>query len=225
MKNVSNLLWGLVFVALGLIWGINALGIAEINVFFDGWWTLIIIIPSAIGLLKSYNKTANLVMLIVGIVLLLSAQDIVSFSTVRKLLLPMILVIIGLSIMFGQFFNEKISKKIRELNKSGLIDYTATFSAQKAVLQNEVFEGANIDAIFGGVELDIRNAQIVSEKVINATAVFGGIEIYIPNNVNVKVKSTPIFGGVTNKTIQYKGEGIPTIYINAFCLFGGVDIK
>ena len=47
----------------------------------------------------------------------------------------------------------------------------------------------------------------------------------MPDNVNVKVKSTPIFGGVDNKVRINKGENIPTIYVNALCMFGGVDIK
>ena len=52
MKKFGNLLWGLVLIGLGLIIGGNALGITNINVFFDGWWTLIIIIPCFIGLFK-----------------------------------------------------------------------------------------------------------------------------------------------------------------------------
>ena len=47
----------------------------------------------------------------------------------------------------------------------------------------------------------------------------------MPQNVNVKVKSTAIFGGVDNKIKNDKQDNIPTIYVNAFCMFGGVDIK
>jgi len=34
MKKIGNLLWGLVFIVLGLIFALNALGIANINIFF-----------------------------------------------------------------------------------------------------------------------------------------------------------------------------------------------
>ena len=44
MKNVSNLLWGFVLIVLGIIFGLNSLEITNINVFFDGWWTLFIIV-------------------------------------------------------------------------------------------------------------------------------------------------------------------------------------
>ena len=69
----------------------------------------------------------------------------------------------------------------------------------------------------------MKNANIVEDKIINATSVFGGINIFAPENVNIQVKSTSIFGGVSNKTKNKDGQ--PTIYVKAFCLFGGVDIK
>ena len=46
----------------------------------------------------------------------------------------------------------------------------------------------------------------------------------LDERINVKVKSTSIFGGTTNKVKDEK-ENAPTIYIKSFCLFGGVEIK
>lgn len=225
MKKFGNFLWGLVFITIGVIWALNALGITNINIFFDGWWTLFIIIPSFIGLFKNKNKTGDLVFLCVGILLLLSCRDIISFDIIWKLMIPIILIAIGLSIIFNDAINKKINDKIKSLNKNDLEEYCATFSEQNVVLNNEEFKGANLNAIFGSVKFNMENADISSEQIINASAIFGGITIITPKNVNIKVKSTPIFGGINNKTVQIVGENIPTIYINAFCMFGGVDIK
>ena len=35
MKNFGNILWGIVLIAIGLIIGGNALGITNINIFFE----------------------------------------------------------------------------------------------------------------------------------------------------------------------------------------------
>ena len=56
MKNFGNILWGIVLIIIGLIVGGNALGITNIDIFFDGWWTLFIIIPCFIGLFKEREK-------------------------------------------------------------------------------------------------------------------------------------------------------------------------
>ena len=61
MKKFGNVLWGIVLIIIGLIIGGNALGIVNINIFFDGWWTLFIIIPCFIGLFKDDEKTGNLI--------------------------------------------------------------------------------------------------------------------------------------------------------------------
>ena len=225
MKRFGNLLWGLVFIAIGIIIAVNSLGIAKIDIFFDGWWTLFIIVPCFINFIKGPSRMANFIGLVVGVALLLCAQGIVSFSMIKKLILPFILIMIGISFIFKDVFSCKINEKIKTLNKSGLKEYAATFGENKVDMSNQVFDGADLNAVFGGVELNLVNSEIKGEQVINSTAIFGGITIKVPQNVNVKVKSTAIFGGVDNKIKNVAGENIPTIYVNAFCMFGGVDIK
>ena len=89
----------------------------------------------------------------------------------------------------------------------------------------QVFEGVTVNAVFGGAELDLRMAVIQQDVRIDATAVFGGIDIYVPSNVIVKVMSTPVLGGVTNKAAAPTEVPCHTLYVNATCVFGGVDIK
>lgn len=226
MKKTGNILWGIVLIMIGIIFGLNALGITNINIFFKGWWTLFIIIPSFIELIRSTNKMWSFISLIIGIALLLCAQNILSFSIIRKLIFPFILVMVGISILFKDTFHKKIEEKIKTLNvdKGNLEGYCATFGEQKNDLSGQEFKGANLDAIFGSVELDISKAIISKDEIINANAIFGGIEIRVPTGVNVKVKSTPIFGGVNKVKTDYN-ESLPTLYINAMALFGGVEIK
>ena len=54
MKNLESIVIGLILIAIGVIIGLNTLNITDINIFFDGWWTLFIIIPSIISLLKLF---------------------------------------------------------------------------------------------------------------------------------------------------------------------------
>lgn len=226
MNKVSSLMWGLVLVALGVIFGLNALEITSIDVFFDGWWTLFIIVPCTIGLISDKDKTGNLIGLIVGVVLLLAVRDIISFEIVSKLAIPVILVVVGLNIIFKNAIGTKVNKKIKELSNESLFSYNATFSGENVKFPNKVFNGANINAIFGGVDVDLRDSVIEKEAIINSSAIFGGVDILVPQNVNVVVKSTSIFGGTDNK-VKNKADSqeIPTLYINAFNLFGGVEIK
>lgn len=168
---------------------------------------------------------ASFIGFVIGIALLLCSQGIVTFSVIRKLIIPFILVMVGLGFIFRDFFHSKINEKIKTLNKTGLKEYAATFGGNKVDMSNEVFEGVDLTAVFGGVELNLVDSIIKEDQVINATSIFGGITIKVPNNINVKVKSTSIFGGVENKAKGNKEENTPTIYVNALCMFGGVEIK
>ena len=69
MKRISDIMWGLIFIIIGVILGGNALDIFNINLFFDGWWTLFIIVPTFIGLVTDNDKIGNLIGLIIGLIM------------------------------------------------------------------------------------------------------------------------------------------------------------
>lgn len=225
MKKVSNVLWGIVFVILGVVVLLNSLEITNINVFFNGWWTLFIIVPCFIDLFKNQDKTGNIIGIIIGVLLLLGCNDIINFDILWKMIVPIILVGIGISLIFKDSLKKEIKDKINDLNnKNNGKEYCATFSGQDLSFQDEDFNGCELSSIFGGIKCDLRNAKIKKENIINCTAIFGGITIIVPKDVNVKVVSTSIFGGVDGKN-KYSSDAKNTIYINATCLFGGVEIK
>lgn len=227
MKKIGNVLWGIVLIVIGLIIGGNSLGITDINIFFEGWWTLFIIIPCFIGLFKDNEKTGDIIGLLIGIALLLGCQNILDFDLIWKLAFPTILIIIGVSIIFKDTLGGEVSSKIKKLNekRNGENSYCSTFAGQNVNFNGEKFTGADLTAVFGGVKCDLRNAIIEEDVVINASATFGGIEIYVPSNVKIKIKSMPIFGGVENKANTKIDENSYTVYINSTTIFGGVEIK
>ncbi len=221
---MKSIMWGLALVAIGVILGGNAAGFFDINLFFDGWWTLFIIVPCCIGLItEKGERLGNLIGIIVGVCLLLACQDVIDFSMLWKLLVPSIIILIGLSLIFKNFFNRKINEEIGKLNKDlDGEEVAAVFSGQNIDMKGEVFKGKKVSAVFGGLKLDLRKAKIEEDAVINASAVFGGIDILVPEDVIVKVKSNSLFGGVKSKHSGDKGH---TIYVNGSAVFGGIEIK
>lgn len=227
MRNkISNALWGLFFILIGIIIAGNAFNLWEFNIFFDGWWTLFIIIPSLISIFQNGFRTSSLITLTIGVLLLLSVQDILSFEVFGKLIIPIIFVFIGINMIFKNFFHIGDNSKSSNVKyQGGSSEYTAIFSGSRHQIVGEKFLGTTLNAIFGGVELDLRNAIIDEDIVINATAIFGGIDIFVPSNVKVKVSNVPIFGGVDNKAPTIVDANAPTIFVNSTCMFGGIDIK
>jgi len=225
MKKTSNLLWGTLFIIVGLIFGLNALEITNINIFFKGWWTLFIIIPCFIGLFNEKNKTGNIIGVLIGICLLLASNDIIRFEIIFKLIFPTILVVIGVSLIFKDTINNKVKKEIKKLNKTNDKEYYATFGAQTLNYDKEEFNGCDMNAVFGGITCELEEAIIKEDTIINASSIFGMITIKVPKDVKVKITSTPIFGGVSDERKEKNNDSKKVLYINATCLFGGVEIK
>ena len=226
MKDYTKYIIGFLLIFIGLILGLNAFGITNINLFFSGWWTLFIIIPSLVGLINDKDKTSSLIFLIIGVWLFLAERDLIEYELLVKLLLPVILISIGLLLVFKDVLsiNGKEIKKINANNKDNN-DYIAVFGSQDLKFDNEKIENMDLKSIFGGIKLDLRDAIIEKDIVINTLSVFGGIDIYVPENVKVKVSSTPFFGGVDVKRRKGDSKNEVTVYLNSVCIFGGVDVK
>ena len=226
MKKMTKILWGIVLVIAGVLFALNALGVTNYDVFFDGWWTLFIIIPCLVGVITDRDKTGSLIGLAIGVLLLLWQQEIIELDFVWKLFLPALVIILGLKLIFGNTFKKKDREKIEKLKKmSGDLKSNFTiFSGSDLNYNGEFFDGAEYTAIFGGIDVDLRGAIIEKDCFIDAVAVFGGIDIKVPDGVNVKIESSAIFGGTDNKAKREHVEGIPTIYIKATSVFGGVDV-
>lgn len=220
MKNCKNIILGIILIVVGVWFGLYATGVVKINLLFDGWWTLFIIIPSFLGLFDEDGRTGSLIGLFVGVLLLLSCQDVLNFDIVLKLIVPCVLIVTGLSFIFKGKIK---TKNIENVKTVGGTNYNATFSGQNLDFSKEEFTGTKLDAVFGGIKCDLRNAIINDDVVIEASAIFGGITILVPKDVNVKITSTSIFGGVDGKSKMDKPG--KTIYVNATCLFGGVEVK
>ena len=223
MKKIGNILWGICFIIIGIIVLLNSLGVADINIFFKGWWTLFIIIPSVIGLIKDEDKLWSIFFLALGVALLLVSRGVFNMALIAKCIFPALLIIIGMDIIFKDRINSKVSDKIKELNKEEYDEYYATFSGQKLDFANQEFKGAKLNAIFGGIDLDLTKSEIQQDIVIEVCSVFGGVDIKVPKDVVVKIQSNSIFGGVSNKTKTKDAK--QTIYVKAMCMFGGCDIN
>lgn len=225
MKTFKNLFLGIFFIAVGIIFALNTIGITDIDIFFDGWWSLFIIVPSFLSLIADRDKSGAIIGLVLGVSLLLAAQNVIEYSSIIKLILPLILVIIGIKLILSTVF-KKAGKNNNFIQQTlAGKEYSAVFSGHELKFDNEIFEGATLNAVFGGIDCDIRNAIIENDVFIKASAVFGGIDIILPDNVNVKTKTSALFGGVSEKKKRQCIEGAKTVYINADTIFGGIDIK
>ncbi|RCV53653.1 DUF1707 SHOCT-like domain-containing protein [Marinitenerispora sediminis] len=85
----------------------------------------------------------------------------------------------------------------------------------------------NVSVLFGGIELDFREAVLTQREVIvQCAVVFGGLEITVPHGVRVVNGTTAIFGGTSTRgTEAVTDPNAPTIRLTGTCLFGGIEVR
>lgn len=214
--NKKNLFWGIVLIVVGILFLGRNMNWWNFSIFFEGWWTLFLIVPSIISLVRKESMGTSFLILVLGVLMLLASQEVIEWSTIWKVFLPIIIMVVGLSIIFG---NRKVkTKKVRENAK----EYVAIFSGVDEMI-GKIESDFKVTSVFGGVELDMRDVKLEEDLIIDCFTLFGGIDIRLPKDVKVEVNGLPIFGGVENK-YRNNDEAKVTVYINHTTICGGVDL-
>lgn len=102
-RKSTGAIVGLILICFGIFIAGRSLGLFYFDIFFNGWWTLFIIIPSFIGLANKgkEKRTSNIIGLCVGFFLLLSAQGIMPWNMFGPLMMAAIFVAIGAKLIFS----------------------------------------------------------------------------------------------------------------------------
>ena len=222
MKNLTRIIIGAILIACGVIYILGAFDVIDMNISFDGWWALFIIVPSISGLITSRDKIWNAFCLLLGIYLLLAAQGVIEYAIGFKLSVPIIIILLGIKLIVKSVSPQKKSDNVEKGQKKNM----AAFSLQTIDFTDEEITVAKIGAVFGGAKCNLTDAKIKDGSQLDLFCAFGGVDIIVPENVNVKVNTFCLFGGISDKrTIKSVDKDGVTLTINGFCIFGGADIK
>lgn len=242
MKKFTKIIWGVALIIIGAIIALDRLNVISFDVIFDGWWTLFIIVPCAIGLFQRQSVTGNLIGVIVGVTLFAVHRGWLNWDLVGDMIFPVILVAVGAGVIFTKKEKETFDELEKEetlienpvINEEVSFSNTPetkklnvffAFSGGKSVVNGDKVTGGDVTAIFGGSDCDLTNAVFQGVTQLNVNAIFGGVKLILPENVNVKINPTSIFGGTTNNRNSANNENAPTVYVNAFSMFGGIKIQ
>ena len=180
---------------------------------FHNWWAIIFVIGGAVKIIRQPEKLVGGLFLIAlgGLLIANQVYDIDFWATA----IPLVLIIGGIGFLLRERDNTTrvhikhtfslggSAKNTSELNDEQ-INVSAIFSGSSHRVQSKKFRGGKISALFGGVELDLRTAEMASsEASLDVDCTFGGVEIKVPQAWQVVVQGTPIFGGIENDTMLH----------------------
>ena len=242
----SRVILGIILIAIGLLY----LGQSFLPIEFEVHpFSFILLLVGIIIMLNSHNKLFGAIVFIFGIVIYFSDQIEVW---------PFFFILWGIYIIFKQrtyrhrafdnpipnsdsgekkdFRNDATdfvkSEKQHYYDssiKKDFLDDISVFGGGHKIIHSDNFSGGNVTAIFGGSEIDLTQCKLApGENVIDVVIIFGGTTIVVPNNWDVVLNVTPLFGGFSNKKSRYVRSGsepTATLIIKGVVLFGGGEVK
>ena len=217
--------FGVTIVALGGILLLRNLEIIKFdswNVFWGTVWAAGLVLAGLVTIVSSQRlltRAWGLLLMAAGVSVGLNAYGIIDVS-IWKLFWPVVLIAVGLMMVFSIG-----SANRKRAEKSGTDDNekVAIFYGEQSRVRGD-YTGGSLTAIFGGVDLDLRQANIKDGAIIDVFTFCGGININLPDDVIVKNEVRGVLGGSDDKTMS-KPSAKKTIYLRGECVLGGLETK
>jgi predicted membrane protein len=219
----------IVLIAVGAIFLLHNLHLVYAQDLFR-YWPAILVAVGIVKLVDSQDHAGRVGGgVLVGLGAVFLAQSLGYLPINFWDLWPVILIAVGIAMLFET--NLALHLGIREIRNErwGFAKESAVFGGGKRVVTDTAFHGGKYDAVFGGFEIDLRQAQIDGDSAtLDLNAVFGGIEVKIPESWNVVIKGAGVFGGYVDSTRHPDPRIYPQpkhLICKGGAVFGGVEIK
>jgi predicted membrane protein len=229
--------WGLIIVLVGTSLLLHHMGVIP----FDPvarYWPLLFVVLGVMNLMTPSGRLKGLLLVVAGAFLQLNQLGITHLSFAD--IWPIVMIVIGLLLMWGSLetrgFLRAKAKALQDFREQvtgaggslTTLNAVAVFGGCERRVSGPNFEGGRATAVFGGIELDFRDADIASEAILEVNCIFGGVEIRVPETWHVHSRNLPVFGGYEDKTRHPSNPAVgspKTLIITGMVVFGGIEIK
>ncbi len=208
-RDITTIIAGLLFLLAGISVGGSMLGFFDFDFSFDGWWTLFLIVPALLTIVQGGFNAGNMILLSIGVVLLLDAQNVLPRNFSWRLVFPLVLLAVGFQLVFGGRSGRRGSWNDHSPDSRG--------KEQNAGNRPSGTPGAASAGMGSGGTESTRGGT--SYK--SASAIFGGQDIvYGPEDYSGGTYSA-IFGGMTVnlRSVTLVGD----VVITVTAMFGGIE--
>lgn len=223
IQITPKLVLGLSILTLGVLFTLDNLDLVDAGNFLD-YWPLALV---AVGLAK-FAQRRGAMGLFPGALLWIftgawwTAYNVELVDIHVFELWPILLVACGLSMVRRAMgFGSKSDGEDGGRSASCV----AVLSGFRRQISDKDYKGGDYTAVLGGCEIDLTEAEIRGEAVIDVTALMGGIHIRVPRSFTVEPKVTAILGGVEDHTDGSQADPNQRLVITGMAMMGGVEIK
>jgi len=104
------------------------------------------------------------------------------------------------------------------------LSLVAVFDGIELKSRAKAFKGGSMLAWFGGIAVDLSDAELAPGARLSVYTLFGGIEIKTPPNWRVESNAQALVGGVDTRTPAQKDPDAPVLTLVGTAVFGGIAV-
>ncbi len=221
----KSYIFGLLVLLFGVLLLMRNTGVIDREVWriFFSWEMLLI----AIGLINLFDRSRPLGIILIMIGSIFLIPDVFHISmNIHHVLWPAVLIVIGLFIIFGHGRRKHQFKVTHSETTDDRLDETVVFGGTERMIITPAFRGGEIVNVFGGSKINLTQSKLADEvQVLEVTCVFGGTTLIVPPDWNIKIETTQIFGGFSDKRGNIPVDHSKTLIIKGVTIFGGGELK
>ena len=231
-RQRSRVVFGAFIIVVGLFALLDNLHLFDSHL-VQPFWPLVFVALGALKLSQA-RQAGHLVvggaLVAVGAGMTLQNLGLIHFEW--RQLWPVALILVGLNVITRGFVargdvayrSSRLGQRDERFEHGSRIDASATMSGIVLKNDSQDFQGGEINAVMGAVEIDLRQAAIVTEAVLHLSIIMGGVEIKVPREWSVSVNGSPMLGGIEDKTVPPMTPG-KRLVIEGSVIMGGVEIS
>ncbi|MDR2683253.1 MAG: cell wall-active antibiotics response protein [Dysgonamonadaceae bacterium] len=229
---MKKIVFGVIVMMLGVFLLFRNMGYVPwgISRWVFSWQSLLIAI-GAILLFdrKPNNKSAGLVLILIGTIFLLSKS-----MYVGNVLVPALVIVAGMILIVrastGRRLKDTFDQTKTTIPGNGCITREYVFTGSKEKWAYGKLRNVAIDAVFSGVELDFSQTEwtgAIQEPVyIKVSSVFSGVTLYVPDDWDIIVRKSSVFGGFVDKRpLNIEVDKEKKVILELEAVFGGGEIR
>ena len=108
--------------------------------------------------------------------------------------------------------------------ESDEIELVAIFDGIDLKSRAKSFKGGSMLAWFGGIAVDLREAELAPGAKLSVRTLFGGIAVKTPANWRIKSDVKVLAGGIDARNPPQVDANAPVLLLDGMAIFGGVAV-